>query len=1170
MNLYKMTISCLLAFSVTALAFSQTVKPTGKYFQMPAKITSEDFMSKTVILKIKKNYRAQCSDDRINIAPLEQFLNQVGANGLTKMFPHALPPAQERNRRGERYADLSLIYEFQYTENIPLEKVINRIYALKIVEYTQPHYIPKSLYTPNDPQIGSQGHLSQISAYAGWDISKGDTNVVIGITDTGFDINHPDLQDNVKYNYADPIDGADNDNDGYIDNFRGWDLGENDNNPQANVSDHGVHVSGCAAPSTDNGIGVAGPGFNCRLLPIKISDAGGALTQGYAGITYAADHGADIINCSWGSNFGGSLGQDVIDYASINKDALVVGGAGNNGNEALFYPAAYEYVISVAWVNSNDTKNFSSSYGYSIDVCAPGTSILSTGDGGIYYNQSGTSMASPIAAGCAAMIKAQYPFLTALQVGEQLKVTCDDIYPINGSYIDKLGNGRVNLFTALSGITTPSVVMTNKTITDGNDDAFVIGDTLSITGLFVNYLDTSGNINVTLTTTSPFVNIIDATTNLGIITGFGGIADNNADPFLVVILPTAPFNTVIDFELLISDGSYSKKEFFNVTVNVDYINIAINEVATTITSKSLIGYNQEGQLEGLGFTYQNSSTMLYEAGLMIGIPGKVSDWIRDPTGTPTFNSDFGPVVNVRRVVPNVYSDFDLEGTFNDDPAGASKLDVEVIHKAFAWTLPGHLKYVIVEYNIKNTGAGTLSSLYAGIFADWDIMDFSLNNAAVDNTRNMGYCWSNEAGGLYVGIQLLTSGPFVHYAIDNDGSNGSIDIYTSYNTAEKYTTLSTNRASAGQRDVTDVVSSGPFSIAPGDSVIVAFALLADDDLTGLQLSADSADLMYNKIQCSTIIANISSTDATCGASDGTATVAPTNGFPPYTYQWDAAAGNQITQTATGLSSGTYNVTINDDQGCSGVITVSVVDAGAGTVSASVDQDVNCFGGNDGQATSSINGGTPPYTYSWDNGDTTATTTSGLTAGDYTIQITDSMGCISFQTITIDQPLSLTANIVIIDVSCPTCTDGSVDITVTGGTPGYVYIWDFGATTEDISNVQAATYFVTVTDANGCDTTFIAIVGAPIGLVELSDENAISVYPNPNNGQFSIQFNGVMKDVYTIEVRNILGQTVYNEEVNIIGGSGVWIQMDLSNLNKGVYLLNVINSTSERAYELIVIH
>ncbi len=280
---------------------------------------------------------------------------------------------------------------------------------------------------------------------------------------------------------------------------------------------------------------------------------------------------------------------------------------------------------------------------------------------------------------------------------------------------------------------------------------------------------------------------------------------------------------------------------------------------------------------------------------------------------------------------------------------------------------------------------------------------------------------------------------MHYAIDNDTSFSGVNIYGSYTTADKYTTLSTNRSTAGQGDIADVVSSGPFSIAPGDFVIVAFALLADDTLTGLQQSADSAAVMYNSI-CFVITANITPTDATtCGASDGTATVVPTNGFAPFTFQWDSAAGNQTTQIATGLSAGIYSVTVNDAKGCTGIFTVSIVDANAGTPSASVNQHVLCFGGNDGQATSSITGGTPPYTYVWDNGDSTAATTSGLTAGDYTVKITDSAGCIVFQTITINQPPLLTGVVSVTDVSCPLCFDGSASIAPGGGTPSYSYQW-----------------------------------------------------------------------------------------------------------------------------------
>ena len=149
------------------------------------------------------------------------------------------------------------------------------------------------MYQPNDPSADSvtQYHLKNIQAYLGWAISKGDTNTVIGIVDTGTDWDHPDLQDNIKHNYADTIDGVDNDNDGYIDNYRGWDLGENDNDPSSSVSSFGVHhgtgVSGIAAATTDNSKGVAGVGFKCKFLPVKIFNDNNQLTL----ITYLYEAG---------------------------------------------------------------------------------------------------------------------------------------------------------------------------------------------------------------------------------------------------------------------------------------------------------------------------------------------------------------------------------------------------------------------------------------------------------------------------------------------------------------------------------------------------------------------------------------------------------------------------------------------------------------------------------------------------------------------------------------------------------------------------------------------------------------------------------------------------------------------------------------------------------------
>ncbi|MGZ4048928.1 MAG: S8/S53 family peptidase, partial [Bacteroidia bacterium] len=559
-----------------------------------------------------------------------------------------------------------------------------------------------------------------------------------------------------------------------------------------------------------------------------------------------------VINCSWGSTSGSQYGQDIVTYATINKNALVVAAAGNDGTDEQFFPASFTYVISVVNTRSDDRRSTSSNYNYTADVCAPGEAITSTYVSDGYASMTGTSMASPCAAGAAAIIKSFFPSYTALQVGERLKVTCDNIYGLTGPmFANKLGNGRINLYNALTAANTPSVVMTSRNVTDNNDNVFVVGDTLRISGNYTNYLAPTTSLTATLSTTSSFVSVLDGTTSLGAV-GTLGVANNNSDPFTIQILPSAPANTVVTFKLTYSDPatSYTASEFFTVTVNVDYINITVNDVATTISSEGRLGYSQNGQVGGLGFNYMGAGTLLYEAGLMIGISGtQVSDAIR---GVTTPEMDFQSLSAVHNIVPSVFSDFDVDGAFNDNLA-ASPLPVRVHQKAFAWSSAGNRKYVIVEYTIANTGAAALSNLYSGIFADWDIdaATFGSDRADFDAANKMGYAYYSGASGKYAGVKLLTStAPVVDYAIDNVvGGAGGVDINTGgYDGTEKYFTLSTNRLNAGVAgaggDVVDVVSTGPYAVAAGDSIKVAFALIAGDDLSDLQTSAVNAQMMYD--------------------------------------------------------------------------------------------------------------------------------------------------------------------------------------------------------------------------------------------------------------------------------------------------------------------------------------
>lgn len=813
---------------------------------MPKGVTVKDYAPQTIIVKIKSGLRSSCSLTSVANSGFNSATSKLGTIALKKVFPRHQAPLQERNAQGQKLADLSLIYEIKYSSPINIEKAINTILQTGTVEYAEPRYLYHYNYNPNDPSTGTQYFLTKIQAYTAWDISHGDTNIVVGIVDSGTDWDHPDLQANVKLNYNDPINGADDDADGYIDNWRGWDMSENDNNPMVDNSDHGSHVSGCAAAVTDNGVGVASPGFNCRFLPVKCADAQSTTTidHGYEGITYAADHGCDVINCSWGGPGGGQFGQDVITYASINMGALVCASAGNSYIDEANYPASYDYAFNVASTNQNDGKSSFSTYNYTVDVCAPGSSIYSTVYNNAYTSMSGTSMASPITAGGAALVKSMNPTFTGLQVGEQLRMTADNIYGIggNGSYLNKLGTGRINLYRALTE-TPLSVRYENVAITDGNDDAFVINDTLAISGDVVNYLAPTTNLTAVLSTTSGYVTILNNTITPGAMATLASI-NNSGNPFTVKINPGTPQNSVVIFQLTFTDGTYTSKQFFTVTVNVDYINITINDVFTTITSKGKLFYNSDQQAEGLGFSYIGNN-LVYDGGLMIGRTGAVSDVIRDGG---VWDADFVSAQIVQRVVPSVKSEFDLYGKFNDN-AAATQLKVLVTHQAYAWSTTGNRKYVIVEYSIKNNGTSSLNSIYAGIFADWDIMNYANNKADIDNTRRLGYCWSTDVGGLYAGVKVLTSATHKIYSIDNvTGGSGGLDITADYTSAEKFTSLSTNRNTAGGagtgNDVCQVVSTGPFTLAVADSVVVAFAILAGDNLNDIQIGADSAQIKYD--------------------------------------------------------------------------------------------------------------------------------------------------------------------------------------------------------------------------------------------------------------------------------------------------------------------------------------
>lgn len=346
------------------------------------------------------------------------------------------------------------IYQIEYELGVDSYDLSQELMKNPDIEYAVPvfnRYFTD--FTPNDPELSKQWYISNQQAEKVWDITKGSEEVVIGIVDSGTDWQHPDLIDNIYKNPDEiPNNGIDDDNNGYVDDVNGWDFignvnvnqavsgqyfPDNDPKPTSTQNEHGTHVAGCASATTNNAIGIASLGFNTKLLVVKCGsdnvnrNTGGTegIFRSYQGMLYAAENGADIINCSWGGSGFNPAAQEIINSIT-EMGVLVVTSAGNeseNIDEVLFYPAGYNNVLSVgSYASNNKVSNFSN-YGVRTDIFAPGTAIYSTLPNNRYGNKQGTSMAGPIAAGLAALVKSLHPDWTPHQIMAQLRSTMDPL-----------------------------------------------------------------------------------------------------------------------------------------------------------------------------------------------------------------------------------------------------------------------------------------------------------------------------------------------------------------------------------------------------------------------------------------------------------------------------------------------------------------------------------------------------------------------------------------------------------------------------------------------------------------------------------------------------------------------------------------------------------------------
>lgn len=359
-----------------------------------------------------------------------------------------------------------------------------------------PDFSIRSMVVPNDSSYGSlwglsntgsQGGVSgaDIDAASAWQYGTS-SGIVTAVIDTGVDYRHPDLATNIWSN-SDEVggNGIDDDRNGYVDDVRGWDFANNDNDPMDD-NGHGTHVAGTIGAVGNNGLGVAGVVWSAKIMPLKFLDrnGSGALSDAIEAISYARANGAKLINASWGGGgFTSALQSAIAQFQ--NAGGIFVAAAGNESSNNVTtpsYPANYPNVISVGASTRSDTLASFSNYGTNVTMVAPGQAILSTLPNGAYGTLSGTSMATPHVAGAIALLWGQNPGLSASQIVSALMNNTDNVLRGSASKYGRLDVGKAA--TALRQSTTiPANPSTNNPTTPPTQEP--LKRTFGIQGNFV-------------------------------------------------------------------------------------------------------------------------------------------------------------------------------------------------------------------------------------------------------------------------------------------------------------------------------------------------------------------------------------------------------------------------------------------------------------------------------------------------------------------------------------------------------------------------------------------------------------------------------------------------------------------------------------------------------------
>jgi len=342
-----------------------------------------------------------------------------------------------------------------------------------------------------------------------------------------------------------------------------------------------------------------------------------------------------------------------------------------------------------------------------------------------------------------------------------------------------------------------------------------------------------------------------------------------------------------------------------------------------------------------------------------------------------------------------------------------------------------------------------------------------------------------------------------------------------------------------------------------------------DLAGLSAGSYSLTITDTTTGCSSVetfnITNSSTfsaagvtTDDNCNTGIGAIDISVAGGTSPYTFTWNNGA---TTEDISGLNSGIYTVTVLDSAGCSETLSFTINNTATFSYTSTITND-SCNLLN-GAIDLTITGGSTPFTFAWSNSATTEDI-NNLSAGTYTVTITDSTGCTVIDSFTINSTSNFTASGVVTDATCGVCTDGAIDITATGDAP-FTFAWNNSATSEDINGLLPGGYYVIITGASLCKDSLYFNVGFPVGIDEPNNNWLVNVYPNPADDKFTLDYNFNTNTQIQFAIFNVIGEIVYDKDIVNTKGK---LTIDAKLMQPGVYFIQLIGKDRRENIKLII--